>query len=168
MNKGAKGISYTHLVKNNVVPLIIRDFVIVGKISIKRSDQLTFYVPCHINSAKEGLPPRIPCMQAMSPIQGKQNQRIRGRHGDITWIEGPTGRQTASKPSGHRESTWGPTWQTPRESKGVVPQGVDRPHRSVEPTLCWPILAFHMVTPGWSWSPFAGVLVLPPQVVQGL
>jgi hypothetical protein len=35
MNKGAKGISYTHLVKNNVVPLVIGAFVIARKISIK-------------------------------------------------------------------------------------------------------------------------------------
>jgi hypothetical protein len=31
MNKGEKGISYTHLVKNNVVPLVLGDYVIVGK-----------------------------------------------------------------------------------------------------------------------------------------
>jgi hypothetical protein len=31
MNKGAKGIFYTHLVKNNVVPLALGDYVIVGK-----------------------------------------------------------------------------------------------------------------------------------------
>ena len=35
MNKGASGISYTYLVKNNVVPLVLGAFVIVGKISIK-------------------------------------------------------------------------------------------------------------------------------------
>jgi hypothetical protein len=35
INKGEKGISYTHLIKNNVVPLVLGDFVIVGKISIK-------------------------------------------------------------------------------------------------------------------------------------
>jgi hypothetical protein len=52
----------------------------------KRSDKLTFYGPCHITSTKEGMPPRIQCMQAMSPIQGRQtrmNQRAtRGRHMD--------------------------------------------------------------------------------------
>jgi hypothetical protein len=31
MNKGAKDISYKHLVKNNVVPLVLGDFVIAGK-----------------------------------------------------------------------------------------------------------------------------------------
>jgi hypothetical protein len=31
MNKGAKCISYTHLVKNNVVPLVLGDYVIAGK-----------------------------------------------------------------------------------------------------------------------------------------
>jgi hypothetical protein len=36
MNKGAKCISYTHLVKNNVVPLVLGAFVIAGKISIKK------------------------------------------------------------------------------------------------------------------------------------
>jgi hypothetical protein len=30
MNKGAKGISYTHLVENNVVPLVLELFVIPG------------------------------------------------------------------------------------------------------------------------------------------
>jgi hypothetical protein len=35
MNKGAKVISYTHLVKNNVVPLVLEEFLIAGKISIK-------------------------------------------------------------------------------------------------------------------------------------
>jgi hypothetical protein len=34
INKGAKVISYTHLDKNNVVPLVL-GAVIVGKISIK-------------------------------------------------------------------------------------------------------------------------------------
>jgi hypothetical protein len=34
-NKGAKGISYIHSVKNNVVPLVLGAFVIVSKISIK-------------------------------------------------------------------------------------------------------------------------------------
>jgi hypothetical protein len=34
MNKGEKGISYMHLVKNNVVPLVLGDFVIAGKITI--------------------------------------------------------------------------------------------------------------------------------------
>jgi hypothetical protein len=49
----------------------------------KRSDKLTFYDPFHITSAKEGLPPRIPCMQAMSSIQGKYtptNQRMTHCH----------------------------------------------------------------------------------------
>jgi hypothetical protein len=31
MNKGAKDIYYTHLVKNNVVPLVFGDYFIVGK-----------------------------------------------------------------------------------------------------------------------------------------
>jgi hypothetical protein len=31
MNKGAKGISYTHLVKNSVAPLVLGDYVIAGK-----------------------------------------------------------------------------------------------------------------------------------------
>jgi hypothetical protein len=35
-------------------------------------NKLTFYGPSHITLAKEELPPRIPCMQAMSPIRGKQ------------------------------------------------------------------------------------------------
>jgi hypothetical protein len=52
----------------------------------KISGKLTFYSPCHITSAKEGLPPWILCMQAMSPIQGRQtpmNRRVScGRHRD--------------------------------------------------------------------------------------
>jgi hypothetical protein len=35
MNKGAKVISYMLLVKNNVVSLVLEEFVIAGKISIK-------------------------------------------------------------------------------------------------------------------------------------
>jgi hypothetical protein len=35
MNKEAKVISYMHLVKNNAVPLVLKEFVIAGKISIK-------------------------------------------------------------------------------------------------------------------------------------
>jgi hypothetical protein len=31
MNKGAKGISCTHLCKNNVVPLVLGDYLIAGK-----------------------------------------------------------------------------------------------------------------------------------------
>jgi hypothetical protein len=31
----------------------------------------------------------------------------------------------------------------------VGPQGVSRPHRLAEPTLCRPILAFHVVPPSW-------------------
>jgi hypothetical protein len=77
MNKGAKGISYTQLVKYNVVPLVLGAVVIAGKISIKEVTT-HFYGPSHVTSAKEGLPLRIPCMQAMSPIQGKHPQRIRG------------------------------------------------------------------------------------------
>jgi hypothetical protein len=52
----------------------------------KWSDKLTFYGPCHITSAKEGLSPRIPCMQAIFPIQWRHtltNQRVtRGPHMD--------------------------------------------------------------------------------------
>jgi hypothetical protein len=59
----------------------------------KRSDNLTFYGPWHITSTKEGLPPRIPCMQAMSPIQWRQtstNQRAtRGCHMDWRAHEHP-------------------------------------------------------------------------------
>jgi hypothetical protein len=57
-------------------------------------------------------------MQAMSPIQGKQPRRIRGRHMDIPRIEGPTFRQTASKPGGHQGPTLGPTEQPPHKSTG--------------------------------------------------
>jgi hypothetical protein len=49
-------------------------------------------------------------LQAMSSIQG--------RHMDITRIEGPTGRQTTTKPGGHRGPTLGPTGQSPCESTG--------------------------------------------------
>jgi hypothetical protein len=108
MNKGAKGISYTHLVKNNKVPLVLGDFVIVGKISIKEvKTHLLWIKPRHLT--KEGLPPRITCMQAMSLIQGKQPRRLRGRHMDTTRIEGSTGRQTASNSCGHQAPTQGPT-----------------------------------------------------------
>jgi hypothetical protein len=48
-----------------------------------------------------------PCHQS----NGGKPRRIRGRHVDVTWIEGPTSTQTTSKPCGHREPTWGPTGQ---------------------------------------------------------
>jgi hypothetical protein len=72
MNKGAKVISYTHLVKNNAVPLVLGAFVIAGKISIK---EVTIHLLCSVprHLTKDGLPPMVPCMQAMSPIQGKQS-----------------------------------------------------------------------------------------------
>jgi hypothetical protein len=89
-------------------------------------------------------------MQAMSPIQGKHPQRIRGWHVDIRRVEGPTGRQTASNSGGHQGPTLEPTGQPPRESIGWGgPKGVGWTHMSAEPTLCWLILAFHIVLPGW-------------------
>jgi hypothetical protein len=49
INKGAKGISYTHLVKNNVVPLVLGAFVIAGKISIKEvTTHLLWSMPRHL------------------------------------------------------------------------------------------------------------------------
>jgi hypothetical protein len=60
---------------------------------------------------------------------GHKLNHIRG-HVDITWIEGPTGKQTTSKPSGHWELTWGPTRQPPRKSTsrgGPTRGGLNRP-----------------------------------------
>jgi uncharacterized membrane protein len=50
MNKGVKGSSYTHLVKNNVVSLVLGAFVIAGKISIKEvTTHLLWSMPRHLN-----------------------------------------------------------------------------------------------------------------------
>jgi hypothetical protein len=113
-----------HLFKNNVVPLVLGVFVIVGKISIKEVTTHLLW-SSHITLTKEGLPPRIPCMQAKSPIQGKQPWWIGGWHMDIPRIEGSTRRQAASKPSEHQGPTLGTTGQTPRES--TCRGGLNRP-----------------------------------------
>jgi uncharacterized membrane protein len=53
INKGAKGISYTHLVKNNVVPLVLGAFVIASKISIKEvTTHLLWSKPHHLNQGR--------------------------------------------------------------------------------------------------------------------
>jgi hypothetical protein len=107
----------------------------------KRTDKLTFYGPCHITSAKEGLPPRILSMQACLQSKGGK-PRWRGRHVDITWIKG----QRAPKSPQNQVDT-GNRPEDPQDSHHtkaraeVGPQGVGRPHRSAEPTLCrssWP------------------------------
>jgi hypothetical protein len=50
MNKGVKGSSYTHLVKNNVVSLVLGAFVIAGKISIKEvTTHLLWSMPRHLS-----------------------------------------------------------------------------------------------------------------------
>jgi hypothetical protein len=53
INKGAKGISYTHLVKNKVVPLVLGAFVILGKISIKEvTTHLLWFNPRHLSQGR--------------------------------------------------------------------------------------------------------------------
>jgi hypothetical protein len=52
INKGAKGISYTHLVKNNVVPLVLGVFVIVGKISIKEVTTHLWFKTRHLSQGR--------------------------------------------------------------------------------------------------------------------
>jgi hypothetical protein len=113
---------------------------------------LLWSMSCHL--AKKGLPPWIPCMQAMSSIQGKRPRRIRGWHVDVTWIEGPTGRQTTSKPGGHRGPTLGPTGQPPRESTcrgGPTKGSVDPIGRPNQPCVgsSWPSMWCLLVG---SWS----------------
>jgi uncharacterized membrane protein len=50
---GAKGISYMHLVKNNVVSLSLGAFVIVGKISIKEvTAHLLWAKPRHLSQGR--------------------------------------------------------------------------------------------------------------------
>jgi hypothetical protein len=163
MNKGAKGISYTHLFQNNVVPLVLGDFVIACKISIKEVTSSPSMV--HVTSPQ----PRKGChlgSHACKPChQTKRGKprRIRGRHADITWTEGPTGTQTASKPSGHQEPTWGPTGQPPHKStcQGGPTRG--RPNwPCVGPS--WPSTWWSLVGPGVHSRGVA----LPPQVVQGI
>jgi hypothetical protein len=149
MNKGAKCISYTHLVKNNVVHLSL-EIMWLQVNKHKRSDNLTFYGPWHITSTKEGLPPRIPCMQAMSPIQWRQtstNQRAtRGCHMDWRAHEHPN----------HLKTMWtsGTDLRTHRTASHTKAQAEVGPQGSVEPTLCRLILAFHVVLLGLSWNPF--------------
>jgi hypothetical protein len=53
MNKGAKGISYMHLVKNNVVPLVLGAFVIACKISTKEvTTLLRLSMPHHLSQIR--------------------------------------------------------------------------------------------------------------------
>jgi hypothetical protein len=104
----------------------------------KRSDKLTFYGPCHIISTKEGLPPRILSMQAMSPIQGRHtptNQRAtRGHHMDWRAHWHPNRLKIKWTPrtnlSTHRTYTWR------KHTLSGVHMGSADP-RSAEPTL-WP------------------------------
>jgi hypothetical protein len=157
-----------HLVKNNVVLLVLGALVIAGKISIKEvTTHLLWSMPRHLSQG--GATTRILCMQAMSPIQGKQPRRIRGRHVDVTWIEGPTGRQTASKPSGHRGPTLGPTAQPPRESTGRSGPTMGRPTPQVGRT---DLVSAHPSLPrGVSWlapCPLPGCSRHSHEVVQGL
>jgi uncharacterized membrane protein len=50
INKGAKDISYMHLVKNNVITLVLGAFVIAGKISIKEvTTHLLWSRPRHLS-----------------------------------------------------------------------------------------------------------------------
>jgi hypothetical protein len=44
-------------------------------------------MPRHL---KEWLPPQVPCMHAMSPIQRKQAPTNQSMTRDFTWIHGPT------------------------------------------------------------------------------
>jgi hypothetical protein len=117
MDIEGKGIFCTYLVKNNVVPLVLRDYLSLQENERKRSDKLTFYM-VHAISPQ----PRRGChlgFHACKPChQSKRGtpRRSRGQHVEVTWIEGPIGTQTASKPHGQLEPTWGPTWQSPRES----------------------------------------------------
>jgi hypothetical protein len=134
MNKGAKDISCTYLVKNNVVPSVKE---VTNSPSMVHATSPQPRRGCHL-----GFHACKPCHQS----KGGTSRRIRGRHVDVTWIEGPTGTKTASKSSGHQELTWGPTGQPPGEStpRGGL-QGVGRPHRSAEPTLWPPLRGFHVV-----------------------
>jgi hypothetical protein len=73
--------------------------------------------------------------------------------GDTWTSRGWKGPQ-ASKPPQTRVNTrnqpWDPQGSHHMKAQAKVgPQGVGRPHRSVEPTLCRLILTFHVVTPGW-------------------
>jgi hypothetical protein len=92
-----------------------------------------------------------PCHQS----KGGKPWRIRGWHVDVTWIEGPTGTQTASKPSGHREPTWGRrTYRTaitrkdrPRWAHKGLTDPTGRPNRPcVGPS--WPCTWLCLVGPG--------------------
>jgi hypothetical protein len=68
---------------------------------------------------------------------------------DITRIEGPTSRQTASKPGGHRGRPKDPLDSHQEKAQhDWGPQGVGRPHRSAELSLWPPVSSCHMVLPG--------------------
>jgi hypothetical protein len=89
----------THiLVMNNVVPLVLGDYVIARK-KHKRSGKLTFYDSCHVTSSN-GYHLRchacklshLRCYACMSCHQSNRGkpQWIRAWHMDFTWIHGPT------------------------------------------------------------------------------
>jgi hypothetical protein len=73
MNKGQEALLTRILVKNNVVPLFLGDLVVERK-QVQKNSKVTIYESCHVTLAKEELPHQMPCMQAMSPIQGRQDQ----------------------------------------------------------------------------------------------
>jgi hypothetical protein len=168
MNKGAKGISCTHLVKNNVFPLVLGDYLIVGN-KCKRSDKFTFYGPCHVTSAKEGYHLGFHACKPCHRSKGGTPWRIRGQHVDILWIEGPAATQTASKSSGHLEPTQGPTGQPPRESTG---RGMPTRGR-LTPQVGWTDLvsAHPILSHGASWlitHSIPGMFAAIPHQCSGL
>jgi hypothetical protein len=89
-------------------------------------------------------------MQAMSLTQGKDLDELEGDTWTSHGLKGPWVGKLPQNQVDTRNRPEDP--QDNHHAKALAdvgPQGVCRPHRSAEPTLCRPILAFHVVSPGW-------------------
>jgi hypothetical protein len=125
--------------------------LIVGEMSMKRSETLPFMKNVTSPQLRRWLPHRI--------RGGKHVINIREASTDEsesdTWTSqgsmGPQGTQTASKHAMHQESTLGPIGQPPRGNTLRVIGLEDRLILgSAEPPLVPLILAFHVVSHDWS------------------
>jgi uncharacterized membrane protein len=85
INKGAKCISYMHLVNNNVVPLVLGAFVIVGKISIKEvTTHLLWDKPRHLSQGTAATKDPMHASHVINPTEATStNQKAtHGHHKD--------------------------------------------------------------------------------------
>jgi hypothetical protein len=99
---------------------------------------------------KEGLPPRIPACKPCHWFKGSNPGESKGDAWTSQGLKDPQ----AGKPPQTRVDIehWCKGPQDNHVEKANPewgPQGIGRPHRSVEPTLRPPLRSFHMVLPDW-------------------